>query len=141
MLTENANQKKKKAAPTQTENGSSPLTRNVEETFLERVYREPELVVDMLAEAISLFVNGESDISRLMLRDIVNATMGFEQLAIKIGRPSKSLHRMLSQKGNPTMDNLVAIIGALRHELKIESVVVSFILNESIESVDCSKSA
>jgi DNA-binding phage protein len=43
------------------------------------------------------------------LRDIVNATVGFEQLAIETSKPSKSLHRMLSAKGNPTMDNLTAI--------------------------------
>jgi DNA-binding phage protein len=33
--------------------------------------------------------------------------------------PSKSLHRMLSPKGNPSMDNLAAIFGALRKRLKV----------------------
>jgi DNA-binding phage protein len=30
------------------------------------------------------------------------------------GKPAKSLHRMLSLNGNPSMDNLAAIIDALR---------------------------
>ena len=49
----------------------------------------------------------------------VNATMGFEQLAKLTDMPSKSLHRMLSPKGNPSMDNLAAIFGALRKRLKV----------------------
>ena len=31
----------------------------------------------------------------------------------------KSLHRMLSPKGNPSMDNLAAIFGAMRTRLKL----------------------
>jgi hypothetical protein len=33
--------------------------------------------------------------------------------------PSKSLHRMLSPKGNPSMDNLAAIFDAIRKCLKV----------------------
>jgi DNA-binding phage protein len=53
------------------------------------------------------------------MRDRVNATLGFEHLAKLTGMPSKSLHRMLSPKGNPSMDNLAAIFGALRKRLKV----------------------
>jgi DNA-binding phage protein len=45
--------------------------------------------------------------------------LGFEQLAKLTDTPSKSLHRMLSPKGNPSMDNLAAIFGALRKRLKV----------------------
>jgi hypothetical protein len=38
----------------------------------------------------------------------VNATPGFEALAAETAKPGKSLHRMLSRKGNPSMDNLAA---------------------------------
>ena len=34
-------------------------------------------------------------------------------------KPSKSVHRLLSQEGNPSMDNLAAIFGAVRHKLKV----------------------
>jgi DNA-binding phage protein len=56
----------------------------------------------------------------LILRDLVNATLGFEQLAALTDKPSKSLHRMPSPKGNPSMDNLAAIFGAMRTNLKVE---------------------
>ena len=53
------------------------------------------------------------------MRDLVNAALGFEHLAKLTGTPSKSLHRMLSPKGNPSMDNLAAIFGVLRKRLKV----------------------
>ncbi len=34
--------------------------------------------------------------------------------------PSKSLHRMLSPKGNPSMDNLAAIFDAVRKRLNVK---------------------
>jgi DNA-binding phage protein len=57
---------------------------------------------------------------RLILRDLVNATMGFEALATGTAKPAKSLHRMLSKQGNPTMDNLAAIFGALSKKFGVD---------------------
>ncbi|MFN5952889.1 MAG: DNA-binding protein [Dolichospermum sp.] len=82
--------------------------------------RDSEFAIALLNEAISLFLNGEPETARLILRDIVNATVGFEQLAIETSKPSKSLHRMLSAKGNPTMDNLTAIFNVLRKKLNVD---------------------
>lgn len=56
----------------------------------------------LLKEAAALFLTGEPDTARLILRDLVNATIGFEALAELTHKPSKSLHRMLSQRGNPS---------------------------------------
>ena len=51
---------------------------------------------------------------------MLNASVGFEELAVETKRPSKSLHRMLSEKGNPSMDNLADIFGALRKRLGVQ---------------------
>jgi DNA-binding phage protein len=95
------------------------LTRDFKQTIVERVQRDPAFAKAMLDEAASLFLNGEPETARLILRDLVNATVGFEALAEMTDKPSKSLHRMLSQKGNPSMDNLAAIFGAVRRKLKV----------------------
>jgi DNA-binding phage protein len=95
------------------------LTRDFKRTIVERVHREPAFAKALLDEAATLFLNDEPEIARLMLRDLVNATLGFERLAVMTSTPSKSLHRMLSQKGNPGMDNLAAIFGALRRSLRV----------------------
>jgi DNA-binding phage protein len=95
------------------------LTRNFKQTVIERVERDPQFAKALLDEAATLFLSGEPETARLILRDLVNATIGFEQLAEMTEKPSKSLHRMLSPRGNPSMDNLAAIFGAVRHWLKV----------------------
>jgi DNA-binding phage protein len=95
------------------------LTRNFKQTVVERVEREPEFAKSLLDEAATLFLSGEPETARLLLRDLVNATIGFEQLAAMTDKPCKSLHRMLSPSGNPSMDNLAAIFGAVRARLKV----------------------
>lgn len=95
------------------------LTRDFKQTVVERVQRDPAFAKALLDEAATLFLSGEPDTARLILRDLVNATVGFEQLAELTHKPSKSLHRMLSQKGNPSMDNLAAIFDAVRGWLKV----------------------
>jgi len=79
------------------------LTRNYSETINSRIQREPAFAQALLDEAVSLFLNGEPETARLILRELINATIGFEELAVATSKPSKSLHRMLSAKGNPTM--------------------------------------
>jgi DNA-binding phage protein len=96
------------------------LTKDVSEIVTARIRRDPKLAVSLLDEALVLFLNGEPDVARLVLRDLVNGTIGFEELALATGKPSKSLHRMLSLKGNPTMDNLTLIFGVLRRELGVD---------------------
>lgn len=95
------------------------LTRDFKKPVAARVRRDPEFAKALLDEAATLFLNGEPDTARLILRDLVNATVGFEALASKTAKPSKSLHRMLSSRGNPSMDNLAAIFDAVRENLKV----------------------
>ena len=95
------------------------LTRDYKTTVQARAKRDPAFTQALLDEAITLFLNGEVETAKLVLRDLVNATVGFEMLADEIGKPSKSLHRMLSPAGNPTMENLSAILGALGRKLKL----------------------
>ncbi len=89
------------------------LTRDFKETVVARVERDPTFAKGLLDEATTLLIGGEAETARVILRDLVNATLGFEQLAKVTDVPSKSLHRMLSPKGNPSMDNLAAIFGAV----------------------------
>jgi DNA-binding phage protein len=95
------------------------LTRDFRQTVVARVQREPAFAKTLLDEAATLFLNGEPESARLILRELVNATVGFEKLAVLTEKPSKSLHRMLSQNGNPSMDNLAAIFDAVRRKLKV----------------------
>ena len=96
------------------------LSRDFKQTIIERVQRDPAFAKAMLDEAATLFLNGEPDTARVILRDLVNATVGFEGLAKETAKPSKSLHRMLSVSGNPSMDNLAAIFAVIRANLGVQ---------------------
>jgi DNA-binding phage protein len=95
------------------------LTRDFKLTVAQRVRRDPDFAKALLDEAATLFLNGEPETARLILRDLVNATVGFEGLAAQTAKPAKSLHRMLSASGNPSMDNLAAIFRAIRKKLEV----------------------
>jgi signal transduction histidine kinase len=53
------------------------LTREFKRTVVERVQRDPAFAKALLDEAATLFLNGEADTARLVLRDLVNATVTF----------------------------------------------------------------
>jgi DNA-binding phage protein len=97
------------------------LTRDFKETVVARVQSDPAFAQALLDEAINLFVDGEPESAKLILRDLVNATVGFEALAEEIQKPVKSLHRMLSPSGNPTMSNISAVFAAIKRTLKVEA--------------------
>ena len=63
------------------------LTRDFKGTVLERVQSDPTFAQALLDEAATLFFNGEPETARLILSDLVNAEMGFEQLAILTAKP------------------------------------------------------
>ena len=96
------------------------LTRDYKNTVVSRVQKDSAFAQALLDEALSLFLNGDPDTAKLILRDLVNATVGFEQLAEDVHKPSKSLHRMLSASGNPTMENLSKILLAIKQALHVE---------------------
>ena len=97
------------------------LTRDFKETIKKRVECDPDFARSLLHEAIDLMLDGDSVTAKLVLRDLINATVGFEQLAEEVQKPSKSLHRMLSASGNPTMENLSAIFATIKKTLHVRT--------------------
>jgi DNA-binding phage protein len=93
------------------------VTRNSRHTVIERIRRDRAFAQTLLDEAQTVFVEGEPALARLTLRDLVHGTIGFEGLAAAMQTPSKSLHRMLSARGNPRMDKLSLIFDVLRKEI------------------------
>jgi hypothetical protein len=53
------------------------LTKDFKETVNARIQRDPEFVIALLDEAISLFLNGQPETARLILRDIVNVLANY----------------------------------------------------------------
>jgi len=91
-----------------------PLTKNFKVTIKARAERDPEFRVGLIVEAIDALLNDDLETGKVLLRDYVNATVGFEALAEEMDKSPKSLMRMLSDKGNPRADNLLAMVARLK---------------------------
>src|SRR3989339_266159 len=91
------------------------LTKNFRETIYARAKRDAAYRETMLTEAIDCLLSGEVEAGKAILRDYINATIGFETLGEKLHKPSKSLHRMLSPAGNPKTNNFFEILSFLQN--------------------------
>jgi DNA-binding phage protein len=96
------------------------LTRSYKETLYARLRRDPEFREGLLREAVNVLLGGEVDVGKAVLRDYINATIGFEKLGAKVKISPKSLMRMFGPKGNPQAKNLFAVISALQKDAGIE---------------------
>ena len=69
---------------------------------------------------------GDVEVGKSVLRDYVNATIGFRELGGLTDKSPKSLMRMLGPQGNPQARNLFEIIGRLQEfeglHLKVQAV-------------------
>ncbi|SHF81083.1 hypothetical protein SAMN05444339_1146 [Loktanella atrilutea] len=90
------------------------LTRSFKETIRARADRDPVFRVGLFKEAIEALLSNDLETGKLLLRDYVNATVGFNALAQDMQMDPKSLMRMLSTKGNPRADNLLAMVARLK---------------------------
>ena len=93
------------------------LTRNFKETIRARVARDAKFRKELLREGVESLLAGDVGTAKTILRDYINATVGFAEVAEATHIPSKSLMRMLGPSGNPQADNLFAVVSFLqRHE-------------------------
>lgn len=90
------------------------LTRDFKHTIRERAQRDPEFREALLQESIECLLSGDVETGKALLRDYINATVGFKVLAAAVHKEPKSLMRMFSPAGNPRADNLFEIISELQ---------------------------
>ena len=79
-----------------------------------RVQKDARFRRALLTEAIEMFLGGDIDTGKAMLRDYINATIGFDRLSKKLKKDSKSIHRMLGPGGNPRAENIFSIFKVLQ---------------------------
>jgi len=91
-----------------------PLTKHFKETVMKRAQTDPKFRYELLREAINAFLADDVDLAKSLLRDYINATIHFDNLAKKLNKNTKSLQRMLGPQGNPSSRSLFAIIHQLQ---------------------------
>ncbi len=82
--------------------------------------RDPGFRESLLRESIELMLAGDVEVGKNMLRNYINATVGFEELGALSAKSPKSLIRMFGPKGNPTSANLFEIIKKLQEREGVE---------------------
>jgi DNA-binding phage protein len=90
------------------------ITREFRVTLLERAQKDKKFRQAMLKEGIDALLAGELETGKAILRNYINASVGFGQLAEATQIPAKSLMRMFGPKGNPRAANLFQIIRHLQ---------------------------
>jgi len=92
------------------------LTRSFKDFIKAKIESDPEFRQASLQEAVQTLISGDANTARAVLRDYINATIGFAALAKATGTPPKSLMRMFGPHGNPTAANLSGVISALQEK-------------------------
>ena len=97
-----------------------PLTRDFKETVQARARRDPAFREGLLKEGVDCLLAGDVDAGKIILRDYINATIGFEELSSLTNRPSKSLMRMFGPNGNPYARNLFDVISRIQQHQGVQ---------------------
>lgn len=90
------------------------LTRDFKETIRARARRDAGFRRALLKEGIENLLSGDVETAKIILRDFINATIGFNKLGDATKRSAKSLMRMLGPRGNPQARNLFEIVAYLQ---------------------------
>jgi DNA-binding phage protein len=102
------------------------LTRDFKETIQARVQRDAAFRKELLREGIECFLSGDVETGKTVLRDFINATVGFPKLAETMQRSPKSLMRMFGPAGNPQARNLFEVVSFLQRQegvrLRVRSI-------------------
>ena len=90
------------------------LTRDFKETIQARIERKPAFREELLKEGVECLLSGDVDTGKAVLRDYINATIGFQELGCLTEKSPKSLMRTFGPNGNPQARNLFEVIGHLQ---------------------------
>jgi DNA-binding phage protein len=92
-----------------------PLTRNFKETIRARVQGDPKFRKELPRQGIESMLAGDVPTAKTILRDYIDAAVGFTELAEAARIPAKSLMRMLGPTSNPRADNLFEVVSFLQN--------------------------
>ena len=90
------------------------LTREFKDTVQARVVRDRRYRKALLREGVECLLAGDVDTGKAILRDYINATIGFEELSRLTRRPAKSLMRMFGPAGIHRRAVVFEVIGHLQ---------------------------
>jgi probable addiction module antidote protein len=95
---------------------------NLEESY----FRDhPEEIDSYVAEIFSQYASDGDSAALLASLRVIAKVKGITQLAKQTGMTRQGLQKALSIKGNPRLDNVNAIMGALGYRLTPEKITIA----------------
>lgn len=89
------------------------LTREFKDTVME-LCKDPEYRKALLLEALESYLEGDFSVGNAMLRDYLNGSKSFGEVALLLQVQESGLRRMVGPAGNPTSKNLFRIFKICR---------------------------
>src|SRR6267142_2876252 len=89
-------------------------TKSFKELVQQHVKDDKKFAEALLREGINAMLAGDVDAGKMILRDYIKATVGFEKLGAETGTSAKSLIRMFGARGNPQARNFFAVLSRLQ---------------------------
>ena len=99
------------------------MTRSYRNFVVEKARGDIAFRAALVEEAARNVLDGDVATAIGQIRDVVNATIGFDVLAAETGIGKTSLMRMLGRDGNPRAENLGAILRVLGQQAGVRMVV------------------
>ncbi|RMD65423.1 MAG: transcriptional regulator [Alphaproteobacteria bacterium] len=90
------------------------LTRDFKETIQARVAHDPAFRAELIEKGIECLLSSDVETGKAVLRDYINATVGFAALGSLTAKSPKSLMRMFAPRDNPQARNLFEVLAALQ---------------------------
>ena len=81
------------------------LTREFKDTVME-LCKDPDYRKGLLLEALESYLEGDVAVGNSLLRDYLNGTQAFDEVARDLHMQEAGLRRMVGPKGNATARNL-----------------------------------
>jgi hypothetical protein len=92
------------------------LTKDFRDTVRDRAQRDAKFRRTLLEEAVNSMMSGDVETGRSLMRNYINATVGFPTLSKRVRILKTSLIRMFGPNGNPSAGNLFSIIAELQKQ-------------------------
>lgn len=97
------------------------LTREFKDTVME-LCKDPDYRKGLLLEALESYLEGDVAVGNSLLRDYLNGTQAFDEVARDLHMQEAGLRRMVGPKGNATARNLFRLFKVCRGREGIFSV-------------------
>jgi probable addiction module antidote protein len=97
--------------------------RKFRDLVIEDLKNDPEYAQAYLQVALEEFEqDGDSEHLMVALRNVAEAQGGVPELARRLNKGKTSLYKALSEKGNPRLDTVGAILQGLGYRLTLEPI-------------------